>query len=64
MAEQVVTILTLEDGSWCTLRGAGLCVISLSEYNELCDGVKDTSDLTPLAEFGLVDYTIRSNNNG
>jgi hypothetical protein len=64
MANEVVTIVTLEDGTWCTPREVGLCVISLSEYNELCDGVKDVSDLTPLAEFGLVDYTIRSNNNG
>ena len=64
MAEQVVTIITLEDGTWCTARGAGLCVISLSEYYDLCEGVKDTSDLTPLVELGLVDYTIRSNNNG
>jgi hypothetical protein len=63
MDEQVVTILTLTDGTWCLASGAGLCVISLSEYRELCDGVKETSDLTPLAEFGLVDYTIRSNNN-
>lgn len=50
--------------TWSEIDGASICVISVEEYKALADGLIETSDLKPMLELGLRDYTFRSNNNG
>jgi hypothetical protein len=48
----------MDDGeTWGGVDGASICIISVEEYEALSDGIIDASDLKPMFEMGLRDYT-------
>lgn len=61
MKKTFVPILIMDDGeTWSAPDGASICVISMEEYEDLCDDRIDTGDLNPIFELGLRDYTLES----
>jgi hypothetical protein len=55
---KIVPILVMDDGeTWGGVDGSSICIISVEEYEALSDGIIDASDLKPMFEMGLRDYT-------
>jgi|1_EtaG_2_1085319.scaffolds.fasta_scaffold22890_6 hypothetical protein len=52
-------ILVLDDGeTYSGVDGASLCIISEEQHELLCEG-HSVSDITPLFELGLRDFTMK-----
>lgn len=59
------TIIVMTDGeAWSVVDGCCMCVISDTEFFDLCDGHMGVQDLQPIAEIGLKDFTVKDNANG
>jgi hypothetical protein len=56
---KTIPILILDDGvTWSGVDGTSFCLISKEEHERLIDETIEPSELTPILELGLKDYTL------
>jgi len=60
---KTVPILIMDDGeTWSGVNGSSICLISVDEYEALSDGLIKVSELNPMLELGIRDYTLEKGN--
>lgn len=56
--KDLIPIIVLDDGeTYSGVDGASICLITDEQHEELMEGM-EPSDLTPVFELGLRDYTL------
>lgn len=59
MTTRFVTILALSNDLFCRIDGASICTITQEDYDRLCSGEVDVSEIYPVAEVILRDPDVR-----
>lgn len=58
--KKTYAILVMDDGeTWGGVEGASICLITEEDHERLSEG-ENVSDIHPIFEMGLADYTVRN----
>lgn len=57
-----VTLVVLNDGeTYSDIHGCSICVVPFEQYRDVVNSGGDASDFKPVAEFGLSNMSIPTN---
>ena len=52
--QEPMAIIVMADGTWCSLRGATITIVTPKQYDQLCDGKIKALDLNRVFEISLI----------
>ena len=54
--QEPMAIIVMEDGTWGSLRGATITIVTPKQYTQLCDGKIKPKDLLNVLDISLRTY--------
>lgn len=66
LKHEPMAIMVMGDGTWCSLRGANITIVTPKQYDQLCAGTLDPKDLVNVLDIGFMHsfHTKEDSENG